>query len=124
MYINARLAVVEMDCACASCGAAPKAPCLQQRKLDAAKKHILHTCAKGMCLPKADPPVCKRGYSKVECKTLCTTTAAYPIYMRGVVDGFVVPHNLDMLHKHDCHINVEQCSTVCVHKYMLSGYDC
>ena len=38
--------------------------------------------------------------------------------------GYVVPHNLDMLLKHDCHINVELCSTVCVHKYMLSGYNC
>ena len=45
--------------------------------------------------------------------------------MRGVVDGFVVPHNLDMLHKHDCHINVKLCSTVWVHKYMLVfWYDC
>ena len=117
MHINARLAVVEMDCVCSSCSAAPKAPCLQQRKLDAAKKHMLHTCAKGMqCVSAAT--------QRWNARPLCTTTAAYHIYMRGVVDGYVVPHNLDMLLKHDCHINVELCSTVCVHKYMLSGYNC
>jgi hypothetical protein len=36
-----------------------------------------------------------------------------------VGDEFVVPHNVDMLLKYDCHINVELCSTVWVLKYLV-----
>jgi len=122
--INARLPVVEKDCACTACSAAPKAPCLQVRKLAAVQKHMMHKCAKGVCLPKEGPQVCKRGYAKAPCAATMYDDGGYPIYRRGVGDEFIVPHNLDMLLKYDCHINVELCSTVCVHKYMLSGYDC
>ena len=120
--INARLPVVEKDCACLACSATPKATCLQQRKLDAVKKHMMHKCAKGVCMPKDGPQVCKRGYPKVQCETTMYDDGGYPIYTRGDEDGFVVPHNLDMLLKYDCHINVELCSSVWVVKYLVSEH--
>jgi len=118
--INARLPVVDKDCVCAPCSAGDKASCLQQRKLNAVKKHMMHKCAVGVCMAKEGPRVCRRGYPKAPCAETTYDDGGYPSYLRGEGDEYVVPHNLDMLLKYDCHINVELCSTVFVHMYMVS----
>jgi hypothetical protein len=110
--ISARLPVVDED-------ALPELKALQQRKLSAVKKHMMHKCAVGVCLSKEEPRVCCRGYPKAGCVETTTDDGGYPQYVRGVGDEFVVPHNVDMLLKYDCHINVELCSTVWVLKYLV-----
>ena len=122
--ISARLPVVEKDCTCAPCSAGNKAACLPLRKLTAVKKHMLHKCAVGVCLSKEEPRVCFRGYAKAACASTTTDDGGYPQYVRGVGDEFVVPHNVDMLLKYDCHINVELCSTVWVLKYLVRAPAC
>jgi hypothetical protein len=118
--INARLPVVDKNCACAPCSAGDKAACLQLRRLNAVRRHMIHKCAVGVCMSKEGPRVCRRGYPKAPCPETTYDAGGYPSYMRCEGDEFVVPHNLDMLLKYDCHINVELCSTVWVHKYMVS----
>ena len=46
-------------------------------------------------------------------------TGGYPIYRREAGDSMVVSYNPRMLLRYNCHINVELCSTVWVHKYMV-----
>ncbi len=119
--ISAKLPVVDPGCACTACSAGARAQCLQQRKLDAVKKHMMHKCAVEVCLPREEPKLCRRGYPKEFCSVTTEDDGGYPIYARGPADSNVVPHNTGMLLKYDCHINVELCTTVWVHKYMVSA---
>ena len=98
--ISARLPVVDEH-------ALPELKALQQRKLAAVQKHMIHKCAVGVCMTAEEPRVCKRGYGKQPCKHTTYDEGGYPIYQRGAGDEYVVPHNVDMLLKYDCHINVE-----------------
>ena len=116
---SARLPVVDKDCTCSACSSGSKATCIQQRKLDAVKKHMMHKCAVGVCMKKDEPHVCMRGFPKAPNAETTTDDGGYPEYVRNVCDEFVVSHNVDMLLKYDCHINVELCSSVWVHKYMV-----
>ncbi len=92
-FISARMPVVARDCACSACSAGSAADCLQQRKLDAVKRHMIHKCAVGVCMSKEEPRVCRRGYGKKPCAHTTHDEGGYPIYKRGVGDEFVVPHN-------------------------------
>ena len=110
--ISARLPAVDEH-------ALPELKALQQRKLAAVQKHMIHKCAVGVCMTAEEPRVCKRGYGKQPCTHTTYDEGGYPIYKRGAGDEYVVPHNVDMLLKYDCHINVELCTSVWVHRYMV-----
>jgi hypothetical protein len=116
---SARLPVVDKNCTCSACSRGDKPACIQQRKRDAVQKHMMHKCCAGVCMEKDGPRVCKRGYPKKACAETTTDDGGYPQYVRSECDEYVVSHNADMLLKYDCHINVELCSSVWVHKYMV-----
>jgi hypothetical protein len=83
------------------------------------KSHMLHRCAVGVCLEKDGPRVCRRHFPKAACAETTQDPGGYPIYRREAGDSNVVSYNPRMLLRYDCHINVELCSTVWVHKYMV-----
>ena len=119
--ISARVPVVEPDCHCAAC-ASGEGRCIQVRKREAAMKHMMHKCAVGVCMSREEPRVCRRGFPKAPSAMAGQDDGGYPIYRRGPADSMVVAHNVLMLLKYDCHINVELCSSSWVHKYMVRSH--
>ena len=116
--ISAKLPVVT-DCK----ADAALCKCMEHRKRAAVQNHMMHTCARGACLPVDGPRVCKRKFPKAPCATTTQDDGGYPIYSRGECDDMVVSHNIALLLKYDCHINVELASTVWVIKYMVRALD-
>ncbi len=121
--ISACIPVVEPDCHCPACTSG-EGHCIQVRKREAVVKHMMHKCAVGVCMGREEPRVCRRGYPKAICEMAGQDDGGYPIYRRGVADAMVVPHNVQMLLKYDCHINVEICSSAWVYRYMVRFLFC
>lgn len=94
--------------------------CVQSRALKAVKKHMIHSCAVGVCTTAEAPGVCKRGFPKGPCVQTHYDDGGYPTYTRKLGSEFVVAHNVFMVLKYDCHINLETSTSVWVHKYMVS----
>lgn len=94
--------------------------CKEHRLLAAVKKHMMHTCAKGVCMPQEGPCVCKRRFPKPVRESTTQDDGGYPLYARGERDVYVVPYTPDFLLKYDCHMNVELASTAWIIKYMVS----
>jgi hypothetical protein len=123
--ISARLPVVPRHCTCSACSASASEKCTSRRALQAVTKHMIHKCAAGVCMATEEPRVCRRAFPKAACAETTEDDGGYPVYARGEGDANVVPHNVAMLLKYDCHINVELCTTVWVHKYMvLPAHQC
>jgi hypothetical protein len=119
--ISACVPVVEPDCHCAAC-ASGEGRCIQVLKREAVQKHMMHKCAVGVCMPREEPRVCRRGFPKAPSEMAGQDDGGYPIYRRGPADSMVVAHNVLMLLKYDCHINVELCSSSWVFKYMVRSH--
>jgi hypothetical protein len=92
----------------------------EHRLLAAVKKHMLHTCAKGVCMPLKGLCVCIRRFPKPVRESTTQDDRGYPVYARGERDVNVVPYTPAFLLKYDCHINVELAGTSWIIKYMVS----
>ena len=93
--------------------------CQEHRLQSIVKQNMMHRCAVGVCIEKEGPRVCRRHFPKAVCIETTQDTGGYPIYRREAGDSMVVSYNPRMLLRYNCHINVELCSTVWVHKYMV-----
>ena len=90
-----------------------------------------------------DKNICKKNFPKPFCNETSYTTNAYPTYRRHdngksisygkkekrtANNGYVVPYNVYLLLKYNCHINVEICTMVLAVKYLFKycfkGHDC
>nr|GEW57567.1 hypothetical protein [Tanacetum cinerariifolium] len=103
---------------------------------EAVRTHMMH----GPCgdqfrsSPCMSRDGCTKGYPKEYCKETFITRDGWPRYKRSnnirrakvsqrdtMLDNrFVVPHNIDLIVKYDCHINVELCNQGSLVKYLFN----
>jgi len=84
---------------------------------------MIHRCKRPNCTTES----CSGKFPKHVRASTWFDSAGYPMYKRGYADTFVVPHNLEMLKKFDCHINVEYAAGVnsigYLYAYITKGLD-
>ncbi|XP_026378595.1 uncharacterized protein LOC113273038 [Papaver somniferum] len=111
---------------------------VREEILDPEEEPELHECVKkwmihGTCGSKCmRDGKCKRNFPKEFSECTVQGKDAYPVYRRRndgrrVDNRMSVPYNPWLLHKYDCHINVEICSIVesikYLYKYVYKGPD-